>query len=483
MYKEYHYKKHIFILTIVLIEILINIVWAEGINDPLCGPKSLLSICQKYGISTTIEEICALSEYKEKTGTTMLGLYQAANKKGLPAVPLKIELEQLCSIMVPSIAFVDGNHFLVVQGCKGDKVTIQNPPDTPYSVSKEVFNKRWKGGEALVFSESLKEQMASQIIEKTAPLQGPNIHFYETEWDFGVIDEGEVLSHKFKFVNIGTDTLKVSARSTCSCTSTLLSDKIILPGDVGEISPEFNTKGFKGPSKQSIYVRTNDPNKKEIILTIAATIRTSIKVIPENLWLDDLVIGEELIREILVVDSGDRTLKVESIEVPKGINAEILPVRDNATIKYSIPVMLTIKSGTEPGKFEKEIIVHTNDPSKPKISVPVSGIVLSEIKAIPTAIFFGEIEQNTKIEREITLSPTNGKRLEIVKAKSSLPYISTEIKTINDGLEFKLVTTLLAPKISTTVSDNIMIYINGNDEPAIEVPLYARVVDIQKINE
>ena len=140
-----------------------KIIVAKSNIDPLCGPKSLLAICKKYNISTTLDEICDLTGYEEQFGTTMRGLYQATNKKGLPAVPVETELEQLCSIKTPSIAFVDGNHFLVIHGCKGDKITIQDPPAPSYSIQKEVFVKRWNGV-ALVFSESLKKQMTSQIV-------------------------------------------------------------------------------------------------------------------------------------------------------------------------------------------------------------------------------------------------------------------------------------------------------------------------------
>jgi len=109
-----------------------------------------------------------LSCYKEKSGTSLLDLFHAANKLNLPAVPLKIDLDKLCKFKSPSIAFIDGNHFLVVHGCKKDKVIIQNPPDPPFAISKKDFKKRWNG-EALVFSEKLKKKMASEIAKATAP--------------------------------------------------------------------------------------------------------------------------------------------------------------------------------------------------------------------------------------------------------------------------------------------------------------------------
>ncbi len=472
--------KRIFKILLLSFIIINNCHAIAQKNDPLCGPQSLLAICKRLGVSATLEELCTLTDYTEQSGTTMFGLYQATIKKGLPAVPVKIDIEQLCEFKNPSIIFVDNNHFLVMYGCKWGKVIIQNPPDPLVKVSKKEFQKRWNG-EALVFSEQFKKQVATQIVGQTASLKGPHIHFQETEQYFGVVNEGEVLKHTFKFTNIGTDTIKVYVRSNCGCTAALLSDKNILPGGTGEIKLEYNTKGRKGNTKQGADVKTNDPDKPWITLSIYATVRSSIKVVPENLWLGEIAKGDVVSRELLVIDPGDSTLVIDRVEVQEGITAEILPVRDESGI-LSVPVSLTIRREEKPGKFEKQITIYTNDPNRKEITVPISGVVLADVRALPPVIFFGEVKPDTKVVREITLLTTNGKQIEIIKTTTetlsdmfSIPNISTEIKSNNNDSKFTLVTTLQTPKNSTTIRDNIQIYINGNNEPAIEIPIYARV--------
>jgi len=209
-------------------------------NDAICGPQCLLIICNEFNIQTSLKELCRITEYSALTGTSMLGLYQAARKKGLPAIPINIDINKLCNLKNPSIAYVNGNHFLVVHGCKGDKVIIQNPPSEPFLVKKEAFKKKWNG-ETLVFDKKLKKKMAAQIDEKTAPPEGPHIHFNEKVHSAGTVKEGTKLSHTFRFTNIGSDTLEVSARSTCSCTAALLSDSKIPPGGYGQIKIEYDT--------------------------------------------------------------------------------------------------------------------------------------------------------------------------------------------------------------------------------------------------
>ena len=112
-----------FKLTIIIFFTLSIPQYANCIEsyDPLCGPESLLIVCKHFGKLSTLKELCNLTDFDEKSGTTMHGLYNAALEKGLPAVPVKIDLEQLCSFKNPSIAFVDGNHFLIVNGCEKTK--------------------------------------------------------------------------------------------------------------------------------------------------------------------------------------------------------------------------------------------------------------------------------------------------------------------------------------------------------------------------
>ena len=68
------------------------------------------------------------------------------------------------------------------------------------------------------------------------------------------------------------------------------------------------------------------------------------------------------------------------------------------------------------------------------------------------------------------------KKFEITSIKSTSQHVSTEIKSIEGGSRYKLLAILQTPRTNITIRESIPIYINGNDEPAIEIPLYARVV-------
>ena len=466
----------ILLLNITLIFLIINPSVAQ--DNSMCGPYSIKTIYEYYKVDCTIDEICRITKYTKLYGSTLYDLYEAALLKNLPAIPLNIDIIKLCTFKNPSIAFVDGNHFLVVHGCKGNKVIIQDPPGPIYTVSKEAFKERWHG-EALVFDEKLKKKMSKQIAKATAPPEGPHIHIYETTHDAGTVYEGTKLSHTFSFVNIGKDTLSVTARSTCSCSAALLSDKNIPPGGKGKIKIEFNTKGKIGQTKQGALIRTNDPDNPLVNLTIVAIVKASVKVVPEKLWIDEIAAGEKVEREILVFDPGDSTLSFEHVNVTEGITARIMPVKVKNDSRV-VPVLLSITGGKKPGEFEKRISVKTNDPVKPELTVTIAGIVVGEAKAFPPLVFFGEAQPDSQVIQTSTITSTNGNKLKITRVASNSPFISTEIKPLTPGEKYTLITTLRSPEPNTTVRDSLRVYAEGKSEPVLKIPVYARVTGKNK---
>ncbi len=80
--------------------------------------------------------------------------------------------------------------------------------------------------------------------------------FEEKTFDFGTVEEGEKVTHIFKFTNTGTVPLLIgSARSTCGCTVPKWPREPIGPGESGQIDIRFDTTGK--PNKQTKPVTIN----------------------------------------------------------------------------------------------------------------------------------------------------------------------------------------------------------------------------------
>ncbi len=98
--------------------------------------------------------------------------------------------------------------------------------------------------------------------------------FFETEiFDFGKAQQGEKLSHAFKFKNKGNQNLKIlNVVSSCGCTIAKWTRNELLPNSEGEIEVEFNTEGKYGKELKTVTIETNGkPSIRTIQITAEIT--------------------------------------------------------------------------------------------------------------------------------------------------------------------------------------------------------------------
>jgi len=98
------------------------------------------------------------------------------------------------------------------------------------------------------------------------------MEFEESEYNFGTVQDGEVVEHVYKFKNTGTEALVItSAKGSCGCTAPDWPKEPILPGENGEIKVKFDSKGkgAKGGKKErknvTIFANTN-PGQTKIFI-------------------------------------------------------------------------------------------------------------------------------------------------------------------------------------------------------------------------
>ena len=114
-------------------------------------------------------------------------------------------------------------------------------------------------------------QTANGLSEKEAKNM-PVLSFEQTTYDFGDVIEGERLTYAFKFKNTGKSNLIIySSDATCGCTTSQPPKSPVRPGESGEITVTFDSKGQKGKVQKRILVGANT-YPAETILTITANV-------------------------------------------------------------------------------------------------------------------------------------------------------------------------------------------------------------------
>ncbi|MFY0689020.1 MAG: DUF1573 domain-containing protein [Cyclobacteriaceae bacterium] len=100
----------------------------------------------------------------------------------------------------------------------------------------------------------------------------PGFEFTESRFDFGTINEGDVVDHVFAFTNSGDAPLIISnATGSCGCTVPIWPKDPIPVGGTGEIKVQFNSRNKPGNQNKTVTITANT-YPKQTRLSIKANV-------------------------------------------------------------------------------------------------------------------------------------------------------------------------------------------------------------------
>ena len=104
----------------------------------------------------------------------------------------------------------------------------------------------------------------------------PVLTFKSTLWNFGELDEGTTVDHKFEFTNTGDAPLEITnTEATCGCTKPLFPFVPIQPGETSYISVRYNSTGKFGNQRPKVTVYANTREKKHL-LYLEGSVKTEV---------------------------------------------------------------------------------------------------------------------------------------------------------------------------------------------------------------
>ena len=95
----------------------------DKLDEALCGPYALMVVAKTFGIDVDLGSVADLAGTTPQ-GTTMKGLADAAHKLGLRARGMRVSLRQLTDLKLPVIAYVNADHFFVIDQIIDNKLSI-----------------------------------------------------------------------------------------------------------------------------------------------------------------------------------------------------------------------------------------------------------------------------------------------------------------------------------------------------------------------
>ena len=238
---------------------------------------------------------------------------------------------------------------------------------------------------------STKSQGGKQAVKQ---VEGPSLKVLDKIYKFGEAFEGTVLTHDFTIKNTGTKELiikQVNPFPGCKVTGY---DKSIAPGGEGKISVEVDLNETSGSMRKNILIVSNDSRRPAVAVTVVGVIQPYITVKPsQSIFFRGP--AEKLPEAKIDLISSKNTFHITKVEST---------LKDK--IKYSLE---TVKEGShyqlkvtniaKQGQYSGKVIIHTDFPKRPSLTIRVDGNVEGVIGVKPSRVMLGNAGRGRSVNK------------------------------------------------------------------------------------
>ena len=314
----------------------------------------------------------------------------------------------------------------------------------------------------------------------TAAFTGPRMQVDAPVFDFGQVEQGEQVTHDFRFTNQGNRDLRVqSVKTSCGCTAAVIAADTIPPGTEGTIQATFDTKRFAGQKAKDIRVHTNDPLSPVTTLTLRGEITVEVQVEPAQLYLGRLRRGSPVTRTVTVLFDEHTSLEITDIS---NANSALNVRAEDARVegKRGKALQVSVSKTARRGPLSDTITITTTSQKKPTISIPVVGSIEGDISVSPSQVSFGVVRQGVGQTRTVRIKNRSAQPLGIGQVRSSLDTVKPELTEVTPGKEFELRLHIAGDTAPGRIRGSVEVTTDHPEETQLTIPLFGIVSAAQQ---
>ena len=275
---------------------------------------------------------------------------------------------------------------------------------------------------AVLLGLSIGAASATLRARHATPIGGAKVEVDVDAFDFGEMDSSKDGSHDFKFTNKGASPLQLTrGATTCRCTVGEIADSSVLPGQSTTVKITWKSKHYAGPFKQSVTINTNDPNRREVILTISGEYTEPVHFEADELNFGQIVGDEPVTREARIFSKlsnlSQRILsrKLTGLDDAKFFQVDIRPLtaaemKNARGMASGVAVKVTVKPGLPPGTFGPTILMQTNIAVMPELRLVLSGSMGKDVSIVGNGwddalgvLRIGPVKAGTPVQRQLQI--------------------------------------------------------------------------------
>jgi hypothetical protein len=233
-----------------------------------------------------------------------------------------------------------------------------------------------------------------------------------TNHEFGNCPRGAQLKHRFVMRNIYAVPLEITGiRSSCGCLTYTPSTMKLQPQEEGYIDINMDGRKFTGPKAIQLYITVGPQYISTAVIQVTANARADVVFNPGEVDFGVVSVGSRVTRSIDVEYAGNLDWRINEVVKNKNSPFQVVPTetyrqpsRIFQTGKVGYRLDITLDPSAPPGPIHQEIILKTNDPASPVLSVSVEGTIQASLTALPSNIKLGTLRIGQATTRKILIS-------------------------------------------------------------------------------
>ena len=199
--------------------------------------------------------------------------------------------------------------------------------------------------------------------------------------------------HAFEFTNrLDREMHIAGVRVTCGCTTPIVEQNTIRPGEKGAVIAHLNTRTFNGKVGSTLTVTFDRPNYSEVQLRVDAYIRRDVVFDPGEVDFGSVDQGQAAEQTVDLQYAGRDDWQVVGIQSPGPyLTVEAQETRrSGGRVGYRLVVRLLPDAPA--GYVDGELILQTNDRRLTSVPLAVSARITPALTVSPTLLRLGTVE-------------------------------------------------------------------------------------------
>jgi hypothetical protein len=300
----------------------------------------------------------------------------------------------------------------------------------------------------------------------------PHISFDATHFDFGKIPGDVKVSHRFKVTNTGQAPLNITRLNpSCGCTSTVIGKWTLAPQESTEVEVSFNPAGFRGVSRKSIQVISDDPASPTTTLTFEADVVREVMPSTESVFFQDLVRSVPRKVSVKLSSGTDRPVTLTEAKAPGApyLTAALRQDGKDAWVDITLDGH-KIPAGRQVGA--DAIIVRTSNPKVPTVTLTVQWEMRASVTADPLRVAWSETV-GQELHAKVVLKQVDGKPFRILSSKTTNPVLTVEGITKNAAARHEIEVVLSAEARPGLYTEKVVLTLDDPNQPELELRVSA----------